>query len=556
MRRIKYFLYTFFLFSSVSAQQIITSPPPVSSLRSMAEWEEVQALVITWRSYPDVLREIVRYAQVQCPVIIHCSDSNAVKSNLMSNNVAIGTNVKFIQTPNNSVWIRDYGANSVYVNDVDSLILVDWVYNRPTRVQDDTIPRAYARKLNLPIYEKSVTPYRIIHTGGNYMSDGFGNGFSSKLVIEENPNLSTSQINAAMSQFMGISNYILMETLPYDGIHHIDMHMKLLDEETLLMAKYPDGIADGPQIEANLLYVLNNHNSVFGTPYYVVRQTSPPETNGQYPNTGGDYLTYTNSVFVNKLLLVPTYREPFDSEALNMYRENLPGYQVQGINCNNIIQASGAIHCITHSVGVNDPLLISHQRLRDTYNTTVPYKVKARVQHRSGIDQYKVKYRLNESTTWLEAALSAQQPAEANYFEAEIPAQPGGTFVHYYIEALANSGKQQVRPITSPEGYYTFKVTDTSTVDLSKITQKLFSIGAFPNPANSIVCIPVQVDEPLQIQIDLFDVTGRLILPVFSGWAMTGEERYFIDAAKLSAGVYIIKAQTKAGTVSQKLVVK
>ena len=38
---------------------------------------------------------------------------------------------------------------------------------------------------------------------------------------------------------MGIQTYILMETLPYDGIHHIDMHMKLLDEETILMAEYP-----------------------------------------------------------------------------------------------------------------------------------------------------------------------------------------------------------------------------------------------------------------------------------------------------------------------------
>ena len=38
---------------------------------------------------------------------------------------------------------------------------------------------------------------------------------------------------------MGINRYITMPTLPYDGIHHIDMHMKLLDEETLLVGEYP-----------------------------------------------------------------------------------------------------------------------------------------------------------------------------------------------------------------------------------------------------------------------------------------------------------------------------
>lgn len=55
-----------------------------------------------------------------------------------------------------------------------------------------------------------------------------------------------------MKKFMGIERYAKMEKLPYDGIHHIDMHMKLLDEETLLVGEYPAGIANGPQIEANI----------------------------------------------------------------------------------------------------------------------------------------------------------------------------------------------------------------------------------------------------------------------------------------------------------------
>ena len=55
-----------------------------------------------------------------------------------------------------------------------------------------------------------------------------------------------------MNKFLGVDRYIKMNTLPYDQIHHIDMHMKLLDEETLLVGQYPPGIADGPQIEANL----------------------------------------------------------------------------------------------------------------------------------------------------------------------------------------------------------------------------------------------------------------------------------------------------------------
>ncbi|MBK6894547.1 MAG: hypothetical protein IPH00_15825 [Flavobacteriales bacterium] len=51
---------------------------------------------------------------------------------------------------------------------------------------------------------------------------------------------SAAQVDTLMSEWMGISlgRYIKMTTLPYDGIHHIDMHMKLLDEETLLVGAH------------------------------------------------------------------------------------------------------------------------------------------------------------------------------------------------------------------------------------------------------------------------------------------------------------------------------
>ena len=235
------------------------------------------------------------------------------------------------------------------------------------------------------MYNTTQPPYDLMATGGNFMSDGMGTAFSSKLIEDENsggyawngpsgnvyyPNHTISEIENIMQEFMGIDTYIIMETLPHDGIHHIDMHMKLLDEETILMAEYPAGVADGPQIEANLQYVLNNYNSAFGTAYKVVRIPSPPSSGGYFPDNNGYYRTYTNSVFLNNTVLVPFYREEYDTIAQRIYEEVLPGYNIVGIDVDNsgtnLISYSGAIHCITHSVGVDDPLLIQHQSLEDT----------------------------------------------------------------------------------------------------------------------------------------------------------------------------------------------
>jgi agmatine/peptidylarginine deiminase len=551
------FLIVFLFSSNLKAQQLLDVPPQ-GSIRTAAEWEEVQALVVTWTDYKSVLAEIIRYAQEECKVIVHCSNANTAQNELVSTyGVPVGPNVIFKVQPFNTLWIRDYGANTAYLNDVDSLFLVDWKYNRPSRVKDDTIPRGYASLLNLNILQTINAPNQLIHTGGNYMSDGLGTAFSSKLVLDENPTHTESEINDIMLNYMGIDRYIKMETLPYDGIHHIDMHMKLLDEETLLIGKYPTGVADGPQIEANMLYVLDQFNSSFGTPYKVVRIVQPPDDMNAYPNTNGDYRTYSNAVFINKTVLLPLYEERYDTTALRVWRKALPGFRIVGINCNSIIPASGAIHCITHSVGVNDPLWIVHQALNDTYDTQNAYEVNATIRHRSGIAQAQVYYRTDTTQAYQALPMSLTNSA-TDTWTAAIPAQAAGTQVYYFIQALSNSGKSLARPIAAPDAYWKFSVLDSGTV-LSYGAQQLeqlFSLSAFPNPSNGITCVPVHTNESMKIQLDMLDVTGRVIQDWMTVQTGVGENRYYFNSSNWAAGCYFIRARTPYGQQMQKIIVR
>jgi agmatine deiminase len=263
------------------------------------------------------------------------------------------------------------------------MMFVDWKYNRP-RPLDDQIPVYIANLMNTPLYQAITPPYDFIATGGNFMTDGHGTGFSSKLVLNENPTKTEAQIDTIAKKFMGLSRYIKMNNLPYDGIHHIDMHMKLLDEETLLVGQYPAGIADGPQIEANLQYILNNFQTCYGRPFNVVRIPMPPDAYGRYPNTGGDYRTFTNSVIINKTVIVPTYELQYDTTALRIYREAMPGYRVVGINCNQTITALGAIHCIVKELGSKEPVYISHAKI-NLKPEGDPVEVKAYIKTRTGV---------------------------------------------------------------------------------------------------------------------------------------------------------------------------
>jgi len=77
--------------------------PPAQPVRTMAEWEELEGIIIAWTSYQSILRQIVDYAQEEGIVYIVCSDSNSVKSYLTSGGVPY-TNLKFIIASFNSVW--------------------------------------------------------------------------------------------------------------------------------------------------------------------------------------------------------------------------------------------------------------------------------------------------------------------------------------------------------------------------------------------------------------------------------------------------------------------
>jgi hypothetical protein len=107
------------------------------------------------------LKQIVAAARTQTLVIILSEDVAATEAYLFG--TAGGpaftdlNNVIILPANYDSVWMRDYGANPAYGNEVDDLFLVDWIYNRPTRPNDNSSPHhncctrrfgEYGRKLD------------------------------------------------------------------------------------------------------------------------------------------------------------------------------------------------------------------------------------------------------------------------------------------------------------------------------------------------------------------------------------------------------------------------
>lgn len=541
----------------------IETPPPFVP-RTMAEWEEVQSVVITWTDYPGILKQIVRAAILECEVIICTDDEAGVISDLSDATyggpITDLSNITFLNAPFNSIWSRDYGPEVIYENEVDSLFLLDWIYNRP-RPLDDALADEIGDAKDIAVYSTTQAPYDLVHTGGNFMADGFGTGFSSELVLDENgaggqfnQTVKTEQqVRDLMEQWMGIQQgrYVLMPTLPYDGIHHIDMHMKLIDEETLLIGQFPVGVSDGPQLELNIQDIMANYNSVFGTPYRIVRIPMPSSTGGAYPPTAS-YRTFANNLFLNKTVIVPTYRAQYDTTGLRILHESLPGYNIVPIDCDesaqNIISASGAIHCITKAIGVADPLLIRHQRLVDTYETVTPYNVEAYIRHKTGIASAEVYWTTDTAAGFASVPMS---PGAGNNWSAGIPAQPAGSVVFYYIHATANSGKQQVRPIVAPDGWWKFRVLDLNAGVNDSNGPVIAEV--FPNPTSSILMVTVGDAGSERVRITLRDAIGREVMRIQDS-PMHQDQRAFADLSYLAEGAYMLVVESAKGRSTTRVV--
>lgn len=530
------------------------TPPPAMPVRTAAQWEEVEYLVIRWTSqYQNIQRQIVQAAVKECKVLIATQNETSVRNYLTTNGVDL-TNIRFLNAPSNSIWIRDYAANTVYSDDVGSRALVDWIYNRP-RPLDNTLPTSHANYVGVPLYVTDTSPNDLVNTGGNFMSDGMGNAFASKLILDENKagnsygvsSKTEAQVDKILKDYMGINSYRKMTVLPYDEIHHIDMHMKLLDEETILVSQYPEGVADGPQIKQNIDYIKNTFKTPYGNDYDIKWIPAPASTTGAYPNTGGAYRTYTNAVIINKTILVPTYRPEVDEPALNIYKQLMPGYTVVGIDVDNagedLISLSGAIHCITHTIGVADPLWITHSKIKNTSNFTVP--VEAQIKHNSGISTAKVFWRESGDIGFQETSMTNSID---NKWVANLSLPSTSKKIDYYIWAQANSGKSISRPIVAPDGYWTFDVSALSTDELAFKNIE----GPFPNPAND------------KVSFNLKNITGKVHISIHNvlGQKLMDQKinntngTVSLDLNAKWSGVLLITFEGKFGKVTKKLIKK
>jgi len=424
------------LFPLVGKDFKATDPPP-GIVNNIAEFDHMEGVLIR---YPfGISYELIAGMSEEIMVttiVSNASNQNIVTNQYQSNGVNM-SNVNFLIAPTETYWTRDYGPMYVRYGE-DQIGVVDFIYNRPDRPNDDLIPQKVAAFLNIEWFGMDL-----IHTGGNYMTDGYGISSSSELVWEENPDLTVEEINQLVLDYLGISTYHVVPDPNNTYIDHIDCWGKFLDVDKVLIREVPTSHPQYDEIEATADYYAAQISS-WGNPFQVYRVWTP---NNQ---------PYTNSLILNNRVFVPIIGSQWDDEAIAVYQEAMPGYEILGFT--GSWESTDALHCRANGIADKNMLDIKHYPLLGDQPVQTEYEIEASITAYSGSpvinNEVKVYYKINGSS-YQEMTMT---PEGDKIYSAILPGASYGSEIDYYITAADQSGKTSNHPFIGAADPHVFFV--------------------------------------------------------------------------------------------------
>lgn len=336
-----------------------------------AEWEPHEATWLGWPQNPTdwpgkmqaiqwVYGEIVRKIAPGEKVRI-CVDSKAVEDRarrVLSVARADLSQVEFHRVPTDRGWMRDSGP--IFVRRKRrgraETAIVHFHFNAWARYdnwrKDRKVPDYAAKKLGLPLFDARCGDRPLVLEGGGIDVNGRG----TLLTTEEcyldtttqcrNPGVSREDFETTLRHFLGVSNILwLGHGIVGDDTHgHVDDICRFVNPTTVVLPQCRD-----PQ-DANYRPLAENFERLQGmrledgSKLEVVALPTPAPL---YWRDLRLPASYANFYIANAAVLVPTFNDPADREALGILAELFADRPVVGIHAVDLVLGFGTLHCLT-----------------------------------------------------------------------------------------------------------------------------------------------------------------------------------------------------------------
>lgn len=390
---------------------LLASVTLVASVRTPAEFEPQSAVWLSWPRYDNKLgypvkqvhRAIVKALAGNTPVRMLVKDDAEIAE--ARRYLAKRAGVRFVKSPNNEIWVRDFGP--IFVERNGSPAIADFRFNYwgylpttdPASRAEEGVDRLVAKTLGYPVVRSSL-----ISEGGNREFDGQGTMIAVEAVEQQrNPGMELAEIEREFRRVFGVTQVIWLKRggmeddftfdgpLP-DGTYtvittggHVDNVARFANARTILLAEVSEEQARRSHVsresrrrfEENF-QILRAARDGHGRPYRIVRMPTPDpivttmrpgdavydfmsELKYRKPFPKGRSICVTeaastmNFLISNGVVLTGRFYRPGRSQRYQeqdrrsqaILRKEFPGRRIVAIDCEAVNLGGGGIHCIT-----------------------------------------------------------------------------------------------------------------------------------------------------------------------------------------------------------------
>lgn len=330
-----------------------------------AEWESQKAIWLSWPHNTEWWgTEVSSVEQSYGSWVEALSPGQDVNILVPNNNVKLRAqevlkdyniveqNVHFNSIKTGEIYIRDYGPTFVVNNYTGKKAMVSWDFNAwgnkyENSLKDTRVPDLMNKSLKLPVFRPGI-----VMEGGAIDVNGIGTVLTTESVLlnkNRNPHLSKGELEKYLYDYLGVSNVLwLNEGLFGDDTDgHIDDIARFVGPRQILCAYENDhNDVNYPQLQENYERLVKMKDQD-GKSLYVVKVPLAKVESEEHAHTGSARkpASYLNFYIGNEQVVMPTFHDSHDFEALQIIKTHFPSRRVVGIDCLDMILDGGTLHC-------------------------------------------------------------------------------------------------------------------------------------------------------------------------------------------------------------------
>jgi agmatine deiminase len=332
-----------------------------------AEWERHAATWIAWPHektdwpgkfapipwvYGEIVKRLARVERV-CILIENAEAEKSARRVLVKGGADLDA-VEFFRVRTNRSWTRDYGP--IFVRNAEGEIgITDWHFNGWARYdnfeKDDAATKKILPRLKVRAWEPIHKGRRVVLEGGSIDVNGAGTLMTSEEchlspTQHRNPGFTREDLETVFREYLDAKHVIWVKRgIVGDDTHgHVDDIARFVNPMTIVTVVEENKTDENYEPLRENLALLRESRDQDGTPLRVETLPMPEPV-----NFDGQQLpaSYANFYIANKIVLVPTFNDPHDREALETLARLFPDREVSGIACVDLVLGLGTLHCMT-----------------------------------------------------------------------------------------------------------------------------------------------------------------------------------------------------------------